>query len=148
MPEPVNIVVQSRQLGSRRKLLEDWGCTLPPIDNPGDGGLTLRELIARVVRREVALFRDRQDRQRLPQVLSARTIDEQAARGRVLSGARELPPQAVDEEHAVATAWQAFSDGLYLAILDGQEKRDLDEQVFVHDGSTLVFLRLTLLAGA
>lgn len=150
MPDPaVSILVQARQLGSRKRLLADWRCELPPIERPGrgDGGLTLRELITRVVRREVAAFCERQDRARLPQVLSAREIDDQAARGRVLPGERDFI-QEVDEEQAVGMALQAFEDGLYLVILDGQEKRSLDEQVHVHDRTTLVFLRLTLLAGA
>lgn len=136
----VTLNVQARQLGSRRKLLEDWGCELPPLasGNGGDGGLTLRELIEMIVRREVGAFRQRQDRARLPQILTAREIDDQAASGRVLPGEREFK-QLVDEEQAVGAALQAFEDGLYLVILDGQEKRSLDEAVFVHDRSTLVF---------
>jgi hypothetical protein len=145
----LTLLVQTRQLGSRRRLLEDWGCELPPAapGDGGDGGFTLRELIALVVRREVAAFRERQERARLPQILTAREIDAQSAAGRVRPGERDFW-QSVDEEQAVAVALQAFEDGLYLVILDGQEKRHLDETVFVHDRSTLVFLRLTLLAGA
>lgn len=146
---PLTLIVQTRQLGSRRTLLEDWGCELPPAvpREGGDGGFTLRQLIALVVRREVAAFRDRQDRARLPQVLTAREINAQAAAGRVRPGERDFG-QRVDEEQAVGAALQAFEDGLYLVILDGQEKRSLDEPVWVNDRSTLVFLRLTLLAGA
>jgi hypothetical protein len=43
---------------------------------------------------------------------------------------------------------QGFEDGLYLVILDGEEQRDLDRQVYVTAESRMVFLRLTFLAGA
>lgn len=145
----MRIVVQTRQLGSRRKLLEDWSCDLPPQDDAGfgDGGLTLRELIERIVQREVKAFRDRQNRNRLVHVLSAHEIEAQAEKGRVLSGGSELA-QTVDEEAAVATALQAFEDGLYIVILDEREQRDLGARVYLQEDSTLVFLRLTFLAGA
>ena len=80
-------------------------------------------------------------------VLSTQEIDQGAARGKVDSGGRQLH-QSVDEGSAIATALQAFEDGLYLVILDGREHRDLDEQIFPGPDSHLTFLRLVMLAGA
>jgi hypothetical protein len=42
---------------------------------------------------------------------------------------------------------QAFEDGLYLVIVDGNEQRDLDQQVFLQPDSRVAFVRLALLAG-
>ena len=56
--------------------------------------------------------------------------------------------QSVDPDEAVATALQAFLDGLYLVFIDDVEQRDLDAQVFLTPESKLTFLRLTFLAGA
>jgi hypothetical protein len=63
------------------------------------------------------------------------------------SGGRELH-QDVNPGDAVATALQAFEDGIYLVILDGEEQRDLDREVHLQPDSRLVFVRLVMLAGA
>ena len=55
-----------------------------------------------------------------------------------------LPPS---EEQALATALEAFEDGLYLVIVDGQELRQLDQQVFLQPESRVTFVRLIMLAG-
>lgn len=140
--------VETRLLGKRTRPLDDWSIPLPPGSEPHDGGgLTLRELIARVVRHEVKTFAQRDKSRRLLRVLSDREIAESAERGRIDPGGRPSS-RPVDEELAVAVALQGFEDGLYLVILDGVEQRDLEAQVFVNDQSRMVFLRLTFLAGA
>lgn len=144
------VLVTTRALGKRRPLLDDWSVDLPPEEGGGGGGgegLTLRALIARVVRAEVAAFRRRQREGALLRVLSQGEIDAGAARGRVLPGGRPESAE-VDEEHAVDVALAGFEDGLYLVILDGDELRDLDAQVYPRPDSRLTFLRLTFLAGA
>ena len=121
---------------------------LPPEWSPERGEpLTLREVITRIVLQEVESFRQRQQQRRLVRILTEQQIEEGLAKGRVEAGGSNLD-QRVDPEIAVATALQAFEDGIYLVILDGEEQRDLDREVNVHAGSHLVFVRLTLLAGA
>lgn len=61
-------------------------------------------------------------------------------------GGRDLE-QNVDVEEAIGVALQAFEDGLYLVIVDGEEKRSLDAQVFVKEDSSVAFVRLVMLAG-
>lgn len=138
--------IETRSLGRKARPLDGWAIPDPPAARDG-GSLTLRELIARVVRREVTDFGHRERARRFVRVLSDVEIEEGAARGRVDPGGR--PPTAnVDAEQAVGVALQGFEDGLYLVILDGIEQRDLDREVFVTPDSRLVFLRLTFLAGA
>ncbi|HEU0301962.1 MAG TPA: hypothetical protein VFR37_21080 [Longimicrobium sp.] len=145
------VLITTRALGRRRPLLDDWSVDLPPDQGDGgDGGLTLGELIARVVRAEVAAFRRREREGALLRVLSEAEIQAGAARGRVAPGGRPAPGDAaaIDEDDAVAVALTGFQDGLYLVLVDGTEQRDLDAQVYLRPDTRLTFLRLTFLAGA
>lgn len=141
------LTVSARAAGSREPLEPDWDVPWPPDVGGGGEPLTLRTVITRIVREEVAAFRQRQRRQRLVRVLTARQIEAGIEAGRVASGGRDLD-QPVDAEAAVAAALQAFEDGLYLVILDGEEVRRLDQEVHLAPDSKLTFLRLTFLAGA
>ncbi|MBN1342094.1 MAG: hypothetical protein JXQ73_05410 [Phycisphaerae bacterium] len=140
------LIISTRALGRRRPLLDDWSTSLPP--EVGDGGtpLTLRALISRIVLDEVASFRGRQKARRFVHVLTARQIEQGAQRGKIDMGGRDLD-QTVDDEEAVGAALQAFEDGLYLVIIDEEEHRDLDRQVFLKADSRITFLRLVMLAG-
>jgi hypothetical protein len=139
--------VETRVIGKRTRPLDGWAIPTPPESEPRDGGLTLRDLITRVVRSEVSAFEKRERARRLMRVLSDREISEAAIKGKIDSGGR-APAGTVDEDAAVGAALQGFEDGLYLVILDGAEQRDLDRQVYVTAESRMVFLRLTFLAGA
>ncbi|MEM7624020.1 MAG: hypothetical protein AAF333_00175 [Planctomycetota bacterium] len=140
------LLISTRTLGQRKRLLEDWSIDLPPANGDGSEGLTLRELITRIVTANVQNFRDRQERNRFCQVLTKRQIEAQAATGKINSGGSDLN-QEVNVEAAVASALESFEDGVYLVILDDVEQRDLDAQVFIKPDSRLVFLRLVMLAG-
>ena len=70
--------------------MDQWAVTdLPPLD-PRDGGdsTTLRALIARIVRHEVAAFGRREQARRLVRVLSASEIEEAQQRGKIDPGGR------------------------------------------------------------
>lgn len=139
------LTIQGKALGRKKPLFADWSVPFPP--NLGDGGsLTLRDLIARVVRAEVDAFKERQQQRQLLRALTASDIQQGVARGKVDAGGRAAR-QAVDEEDAVGVALQAFEDGLYLVVLDDTEQKDLDAQVFLQPDSRVTFLRLTMLAG-
>jgi hypothetical protein len=140
------ITLEARALGRKTPLSPQWSIPAPPVD--ANEPLTLRALISSIVRDEVRAFSQRQEQRRLLNVLTAKQIQEAAARGKVDMGGRsedEVSP--VDEEAAVATALQAFDDGLYLAIIDGTEYRELDAPVRIGADSRMTFLRLTMLAG-
>jgi len=140
------LTITLRAPGKRRPLTPDWQLPWPPAEDGGTQPLTLRALITRVVLGEVQAFQQRQEQRKLVRILTERQIDAGLARGRVDSGGR-APGQEVHPDTAVPTALQAFEDGLYLVILDGEEKRDLDQEVHLGSDSHLVFIRLTMLAG-
>ena len=142
------MLVEARVAGKKVRLLDRWSIPTPPLEGGGgDGGLTLRALITRVVLAEVEAFGERQRRRRLVSVLSQRAIDAGAAAGKVDPGGHPIGTPA-DPDAAVGAALQGFEDGLYLAILDGIEQTELDRQIHPTADSRLVFLRMTFLAGA
>ena len=140
------LTISARAMGKRKPLVPDWQVPWPPEEHDRSEPLTLRELITRIVRQEVEAFQQRQERGKFVRILTERQIEEGLAKGRVDSGGRDLH-QTVNPEEAVATALQAFEDGLYLVILDGEEQRELDREVLLQSDSHLVFVRLVMLAG-
>jgi hypothetical protein len=139
------ITISGKAMGRRKPLFADFGIPLPP-QFEGDQGATLRDLIESVVRQEVAAFRQRQADRQLLQCLTATQIEVAAEQGKIDSGGSEIR-QDVDEDSAVATALTAFEDGIYLVVIDGEERRQLDEQLYLQPDSRVTFVRLALLAG-
>jgi hypothetical protein len=139
------LTISGKNIARKKPLFADFSIPFPP--DLGDGGsVTLRDLIGHVVRHEVAAFKQRQTERRFVHTLTARQIEEGAAKGKVDLGGRDLK-QEVDPEQAVATALEAFEDGLYLVVVDDVEQRSLDSQVFVNADSRVAFVRLVMLAG-
>src|SRR6185295_13825421 len=97
---------------------------------------------ARVVRDEVAAYHGRQERRRFVQALTATEIEQAAAAGKVDMGGREAEVAPVDPEQAVATALQAFTDGLYYVFVDEDQQEELDRVVTLKPGGKVSFLRL------
>lgn len=140
-----SITVGAKVAGQRRPLVPDWEVPLPAAVESG-GTVTLRELLAHVVRQEVEAFRERREARRLTQVLSREQIEQSALSGQVRMGGREDEPD-VDPEQAVETALLAFQDGLYYVFVDEQQVTELDAPVPLRAASRLMFLRLVALAG-
>ncbi|HEX6814164.1 MAG TPA: hypothetical protein VF102_00715 [Gemmatimonadaceae bacterium] len=140
--------IETRLLGKKPRSLDRWSVPVPPAGGDGgDDALTLRDLITRVVLGEVAAFDERQRQRRLIRVLAHAEIADGASAGKVDPGGHTAPP-VTNPESAVGAALQGFEDGLYLVVLDGVEQRELDAHVYPKDTSTLLFVRLTFLAGA
>jgi hypothetical protein len=140
------LTISGKSIGAKKPLFADWSIPFPPHWS-GEGGLTLRDLISRVVRAEVQAFRQRQEERRIFRALTARQIDEAKEKGKINMGGSEVGQQAVNEDEAVAVACQAFEDGLYLVVIDDQDYRELDREIHVRPDSRVTFVRLTLLAG-
>jgi hypothetical protein len=143
----MNVIVSGRAVGSRRALFDDWSVPLNPDDFGGGEGLTLGELIEKIVHAEVQAYEQRREARRLDRVMSAAQIERGAAQGKVSPEGKNTPP-APNADEAVDVALQAFEDGLYLVAIDGREAKSLDETVFINAGSRVTFIRLVFLAGA
>jgi hypothetical protein len=139
------LTVSAKALGRKKPLFEDYSVP-PPAGLVAGKPVTPRELIGHVVRTEVAAFNDRQIERRLLRALSPDQIAAGLAAGKVSAGGSELD-QKVDPEQAVATALEAFADGLYLVVLDETEVTDLDAPLPLAASSRLTFVRLAMLAG-
>jgi hypothetical protein len=148
LPETFQLTVGSKALGQRKALTPQFHVPIPPdfLNRDGGEGPTLRDVITHVVQTEVAAFKKRQRDGKLVRILTEGQMEEQAAKGKISMGGRDLR-QEVNEEEAVGVALQAFEDGIYLVILDGEEQKDLDRQVHLHEESQLMFVRLVMLAG-
>ena len=139
------LTISGKALGKKKPLFADFSIPFPP--ELGDGGaVTLRDLISAVVRSEVEAFKQRQEERKVFRALTSSDIEKGAVRGKIEMGGRDLQQQ-VDPEQAIGTALEAFEDGLYLVVVDGQEQRSLDSQVFLKPDSRVAFVRLTMLAG-
>jgi hypothetical protein len=139
------LTIEARALGGREAPAAEWSIPLPE-ELAAAARPVLRQVIEAVVRAEVRAFRRRQHEGRLLQVLSPEQVRAGAARGKIAPGGRELDQQ-VDEDAAVGAALEAFRDGLYLLLIDGEEQRELDDLVAITPDSRLLFVRLSLLAG-
>jgi hypothetical protein len=145
MNSSLTIHVATKVLGRKEKQQEAWRVPLD-FSATGTDALTLGDVIAAVVRHEVEEFRQRQTEQRLLRVLTPDAIAQGAERGKILAGARDLD-QAMDTPSAVATALQAFEDGLYFAFVDDVQQESLAQLVQLREDSRLLFVRLVALAG-
>ena len=138
------LTISGKALGKKKPLFADFSIPSPP--EAGGGAVRLSDLLTRIVRHEVEAFRERQEDRKFVKALTARQIDEQARRGKIDMGGRDLD-QKVDADEAVRVALEAFEDGLFLVIIDGQDYKTLDSEVPLQPDSKIGFVRLTMLAG-
>ncbi len=139
------LTIEGKTFGRSRALFPDWTMGIDGIVETSKR-LSLGELIARIVREQVRMFGERQAQKRLVNALTESAIAEAAARGKVDMGGRDDGSE-VDPDAAVATALQAFQDGLYFVFVDDLHIDDLDLPVRLRLESRVTFLRLVALAG-
>lgn len=137
--------ISTRQLGKRKPLLSDFSID-PPQDWGDSSEHTLRKLIEHIVRVQVGEYNTRQDALRFDRVLSQDQIEKGRILGKVDPASKDTIHEA-DPEQAIATAIVGFEDGLYKVIIDESDRTELDAPVYLTPDSTIVFLRLTFLAG-
>jgi len=140
------ITVAGKSLGQRQKLFSDFSIPAPP-DLGGEGGLTLRDLISRIVTEQVKQFAERQEQRQFLRALTEKQISDAAEKGKIESGASEVGKQKVDVEEAIGVAQEAFEDGLYFVVVDDLQVEEIDQQVYLKPDSRVTFIRLTPLAG-
>ena len=139
------LTISGKAIGRKKPIFDEFSIP-PPTAVAAGRPVTLRDLLGHVVKAEVAAFKDRQTERRAFKVLTAREIETGLAAGKVQAGGSELD-QKVDPVQAVATAIEAFTDGLFLVVVDEIEVKELDAVVPLTSSSRLMFVRLTMLAG-
>ena len=137
------LTISGKALGKKKPLFADFSIPAPTLTGER---VRLRDLLSRIVRHEVEAFEERQEDRKFVKALTAREIGDQAARGKIDMGGRDLD-QKVDVEEAIRVALEAFEDGLFLVIIDGTDYKTLDSAVALQSDSKVGFVRLTMLAG-
>ena len=142
----ITLTVEGKVVGQKRPIFTDWHVELPPVDENNGDRLKLRDLITSIVVKEVDAFITRQEERKLARVMSRQEIEQGVELGKVDAGERDLE-QKVNTSDAIATALQAFEDGLYFVFIDEVQQTNLDSEVFLKANSKVIFLRLTALVG-
>lgn len=139
-----NITISGKVMGKTQPTLTDWQLPLPSTCL--HTGLTLQDLLSRIVLAEVAADASRHKQRQLLRVLSPEQIELGLTQGKVDLGRHEMVPE-VDPQVALEVALQAFTDGLYYVFVDDQQIETLDTPVMLAPNSQLLFLRLVALVG-
>lgn len=130
-----------KQIGQRKQ-------TVAPIDfeySPVPG--TVRELITQTAAACVNAYNERVrqgDSRTAP--ITAEQITDMASVGKIAFGIN-YGGREQDQEKAIGNALQSFEDGLYRAFLNDHELEKLDDNLDLHNGDSLTFIRLTMLTG-
>jgi hypothetical protein len=110
------------------------------------GIASLRELLAALVRHELASYERRRAVSTALRVLTAADLvrgEHSGSYGREARAVPAPPPESAAIERAV----EAFADGLFFAFVDDVQVEALDAPLAVGPGSTLRLVRLVALAG-
>lgn len=142
----MNISISVKQLGKKHPLLQEKSITLA-IENPI---ITTQKLIESVVEYQVQLFHassfefEDEDKIHLPKenYLPILTDTGKAGFGALYNHNK------VDLVKAQETAIQAFEDGLYAVFYGDDQLETLTEQIDLSQNKTIIFIRLTFLAGS
>lgn len=102
--------------------------------------LTVGELIARRVHDEVAAYNERQSG-------TFQGLVQPVESERVLNGYRLRPTKLIDAEQQVYRALEAFQNNGFFVLVNDRQAERLDEEVWLGEGATASFLKLTPLVG-
>lgn len=136
----MNVYIKLKSVGKKRPILDNIPYTLP------DNLVSLRQLIEAIVRQEVSDYNNRKAESMLVPFLTETEISDKSIVGKVGFGRLYSDNKACPEK-ASETALQGFEDGLFRVMVGEKEAVNLDEPLELHENDTLVFIRLTFLAG-
>lgn len=111
-----------------------------------DGTYTIAELIAALVRQELAAYNKRQNDIGLLRVMTEGDIRIAHYTGKLALSAQERA-STVTEEEAVHTALCGFRDGLYFVFIDDKRVRNIDATLTLDKETNLLLMRMTALVG-
>ena len=102
--------------------------------------LPVRDLIARRVHDEVATYNE-------GQTGVFRGLVQPTDSERVLNGYQMRPAKLIDAEKQVYRALEAFQQNGFFLLVNDRQVESLDEEVWLGDGATASFVKLTPLVG-
>ncbi|QDY46377.1 hypothetical protein HF394_15870 [Planococcus glaciei] len=136
----MKIFVTVKSASSTKKNLNQRPMTLPETIS------TLQELVEELVIQNVKAALASNEQGNIVSFLTAKDTENQLATGKVgfqyTYGKKEM-----DIEKAFQEAESAFRDGLYRVFINDSEVMEYKETITLNENDTLVFMRLTMLAG-
>lgn len=136
----MRLYLQVKQIAKRRAVVAPLAWDIQ--DTPHN----VAELIALVVAREVDAHNERAQQQDIVRYLTTEEVDNQATTGRVAFGLN-YNGRLATHASAIENALQAYADGIFRIFVGENEAGVLDSPIELHEGDTLSFVRLTMLAG-
>ncbi len=106
----------------------------------------LKDLIETLVRNNVRDFNNNIDDTKVLAFLTPLEIQTQSESGKIGFNSVENKTKA-DISKSIKNALQAFEDGIFLVFIDDDEIQSLNEKITLKTSSTIVFIRMTFLAG-
>ncbi len=133
--------INIKQIGSRKPVI-----SAVPFEYPGDIR-TVGELITETVHLCVAAYNCRvREGTDKPKPLTDEQISDMASVGRIAFGLN-YGGREQDLQPAIDNALQSYEDGLFRIFVGEKEVGGLAENIELHDGDMLSFIRLTMLTG-
>ena len=137
------IALSVKMLGKRRAAIESL-----PLHLPFAAGveITLSRLLEQVVENQVKTFNERVDGKGVLNYLSPQEVEAAAQHGKVDFGEIHNSEKA-DLNKAITHALQAYQDGVYLVVIDGEKMEHLNDPLQLKENMEVMFIRLVALAG-
>lgn len=136
----MRIYIQVKQLGRRKCSIEKIPVDLstPPAN--------VQELIKAIVSWQVSEYNERLQQSEVLKYLTCEEMKDKAASGKVGFGVNYNGKLALETE-AIINALQSYEDGVFRIFRDEEEAGNLSDAILLKEGSTLTFIRLTMLSG-
>ena len=136
-------MISVKQPGRKHALIDRQSLEVEEISsNP-----SLRELLAAVVKQQVAAYNNKPLEKNLLPFLSKEQVDNLAGTGKAGFGSIYNEHKA-DPQKAQDTAFQAFEDGLFAVFVNEEEIQQLTDKFSLNNDTVITFVRLTFLAGS
>lgn len=136
----MRLYVNIKQAGARKHFITKEEIILETIPR------TLKELIEKIVIKNVQEFNENIKKERLVDYLSSEKIEDKANEGKVSFGSIYNKSKQ-DLYKAIEIAFLAFEDGLYKVFIGDNEIECLDSPLIVKNEDVLTFIKLTMLSG-
>ena len=135
----MQIYIRVKAAGKRRDVLEKLPAKLP------EGIDTAQKLITAIVQQRVREYNEKAVDAGYLKFLTQKEFEAGEAIGKI--GFNDKKNENIqDEEKAVQNAIECFNDGIYRILINETEAADLGS-IDLHEGDTITFIRLVMLAG-